>query len=120
MTILHIQDPRLGVGQKWFHLVISSRGNDRKTFMIIPRNQLTISIKNILNPLPMLTDKEKHSIASSFGSSSQYQCVETNTKRILTDVLKRWNENKSSAHTRTCALTPYETVAMKIYSIEIK
>ena len=55
-----------------------------------------------------------------FGSSSQDQCMETNTKIILTNVLKRWNENKSISHPSTCALTPAENVALKIYSIEIK
>ena len=74
----------------------------------------------IVNPSPKLADQEKRSIVTSFGSSSQYQCIETNTKRIMTHVLKRWNKNKSSAHQSICALTPAETVFQKIYSIEIK
>ena len=74
----------------------------------------------IVYPSPKLTDQEKRSIATSFGYSSQYQCIETNTKRILTHVLKRWNENKSIAHPSICALTPAENVAMKICSIELK
>ena len=73
-----------------------------------------------MNPSPNLTDQEKRSIATSFGSSYQYQCIETNTKRILTHVLKRWNEKKSSAHPSTPALTSYETVYLKIYFIELK
>ena len=74
----------------------------------------------IVNPPPKLTDQEKHSIANSFVSPSQDQCIETNTKRILTHVLKRWNEDKSIAHPSTCAFTPAETVAMTIYLIELK
>ena len=66
-----------------------------------------------MNLSPKLTDQEKRSIATSFGSSSQDQCIETNKKRILTHVLNRWNEKKSSAHPST--LTPAETVAPKIY-----
>ena len=45
----------------------------------------------IVNPSPKLVDQEKRGIATSFGCSYQYQCVETNTKRILTRVLKCWN-----------------------------
>ena len=74
----------------------------------------------IVNPSPKLTDQEKRSVATSFGSTSQYQFIETNTKRILTHVLKRWNENKYIANPSICVLTPAETVAMKIYSIELK
>ena len=46
----------------------------------------------IVNPSPKLTDQEDSSIATSFGYSSQDKCIETSTKRILTHVLKRWNE----------------------------
>ena len=74
----------------------------------------------IVNPSPKLTDQEKRSIATSFGYYSQYQCINTNTKIIVNRVLKGWNENKSIAHPSTCAFTPSETVALKIYSIELK
>ena len=74
----------------------------------------------IMNPSPNLSDQEKRSIATYFGCSSQDQCIETNTKIILTRVLKRWNENTSSAHPSTCSLTPSEDLAPKTYSIEFK
>ena len=73
-----------------------------------------------MNPYPKLTDQEKKSVMNSFDSSSQYQCIETNTKIILNRILIRWNEDKSNAHPSTCALTAAETVALKIYSIELK
>ena len=73
-----------------------------------------------MNPSPKLTDQEKHNIGTSLGYSSQDQCVETNTKIIITHVLKRWNEHKSIAHPITCALTPAETLAQKIYPFELK
>ena len=73
-----------------------------------------------VNPSPQLTDQENHSIATSFGYSSQDKYIETNTRIILNNVLKSWNENKSIAHPSTCTLTQAETVALKIYSIEIK
>ena len=73
-----------------------------------------------MSPSPKLTGQEKRSIENSFGSSSQYQGIETNPKIILTHVLNSWNENKSSAHTSTCAFASAETVDMKIYSIELK
>ena len=74
----------------------------------------------VVNTSPKLTDQGKCSIETYFGSSSQDQCIETNTKRILTCVLNSWNENKSIAHPSTYAFTPSETVALKIYSIELK
>ena len=74
----------------------------------------------IVNLSPELNDQEKSSVMNYFGSFSQDQCIETNTKRILTRVLKCWNEDKSISHPSTCALTPAETVSLKIYSIEIK
>ena len=74
----------------------------------------------IVNPSPKLTDQEKKTVMNYFDSSSKDQYIETNTKRILTHVLMRWNEDKSIAHPSTCELTPAETVALKIYSIELK
>ena len=73
-----------------------------------------------MKPSPKLTDQEKKHVRNYFDASSQDQCIENNTKIILTHVLRRWDENKSNAHTSTSALTPAETVALKIYSIELK
>ena len=73
-----------------------------------------------MNPSPKLTDKEKRIVATSFGYSSQDQGIETNTNIIMNHVLKHWNEKKSSAHPSKCALTSAETIALKIYSIELK
>ena len=69
----------------------------------------------IVNPSPKLTDQEKSSFMNYFGSYYQDKCIENNTKRILTHVLNRWNENKSIAHPSTCTLSPAETAALKIY-----
>ena len=74
----------------------------------------------VVNPSPKLTGQEKRSIANYFGYSSQYQGIETNAKIILTHILNRCNENKSSAHPSTCAFASAENVDMKIYSIELK
>ena len=69
----------------------------------------------IVNPSPKLIDQEKKIVLNSFDSSSQYQCIGTTTKRILTHVLISWNEYKSNAHPSKRALTTYETVSLKIY-----
>ena len=50
-----------------------------------------------------------------FDSSSQDQCIETNTKRIMTHVLMRWKEDNFNAHPSTCALNAAEAVALNIY-----
>ena len=104
--------------------------------MVLPRHQLQRKLQKkaydysrksiddfkliIVNPSLKLTDQQNSSVMNSFGSSSQDQCIETNTKIILTRVLKRWNENTSSAHPSTCSLTPSEDLAPKTYSIEFK
>ena len=68
---------------------------------------------------PKLTDQEKKHVSNYFDASSQDQCIETNTNRIMPHVLRRVMKN-SNSHPRTCALTPAETVELKIYSIELK
>ena len=40
----------------------------------------------LLKPYPKLTNQEKKHVRNSFDASSQYQFIETNTKRILTHV----------------------------------
>ena len=62
-----------------------------------------------------ITDKEICSLETSFVSSSQYQCIETNKKGIMTRLLKHWNKNKPIAQLSTCVFYLAETVAMKIY-----
>ena len=74
----------------------------------------------LVTPSPKLTDQEKKYVRNSFDSSSQDQCIETNSKIILTRVLRCWDVKKSNAHPSTSTLTPAETVALKIYSIELK
>ena len=72
------------------------------------------------NPSPKLTGQEKRSIATYFGSSYQDQSIENNAKIILTRVLKRCIENKSSAQSSTCVFTFYEIGYLKKYYIELK
>ena len=74
----------------------------------------------LVTPSPKATDQETKCIRNSFDVSSQDQCIKTTSKRILTHVLRRWDDIKSTAHPSTSATTPAETVAMKIYSIELK
>ena len=73
-----------------------------------------------MNPPPKLTDQEKHSIVTYFGSSSQDQSVENSTKIIMNHLLKRRNGKKSSTHPSAHAMTPTKILAVKVYSIGIK
>ena len=73
-----------------------------------------------MNPSPKLTELEKRRVMNSFDYTSQNQCIETNTKIIMTHFLMRREEDKYNAHPSICALTAAETVALKIYSIELK
>ena len=50
-------------------------------------------------------------------SSSQDQCIETNKKRILNNVLMCWDEKNSIENSSTRTLTPAETVPLNIYPI---
>ena len=59
----------------------------------------------IVNPSPMLTEQENISVMNSFGYSSQDQCIETKTKRIMIRFLKRWNE-KNQLHTHVYVHCP--------------
>ena len=70
-----------------------------------------------MTPYPKVTDQEKKCVRNSFDVSSQDQCIETTSKRIMTHVLRHWGDIKSTAHPSTSAMTPAETVALKIYSL---
>ena len=88
--------------------------------MIIHRNKLVIFELVLVTPSPKVTNQEKKCLRNSFDASSQDECIENTSKRILTHVLRRWDGIKSTAHTSTSAMTPSETVVLKIYSIERK
>ena len=74
----------------------------------------------LVTPSPKVTDQQEKCVRNSFDASSKYQCIETNSKRIMTRVLRRLDDIKSNAHPSTSTMTPAERVAMKIYSIELK
>ena len=111
--MVQIQGPSWGIGLKLFHLFIKPREKDSQKsiddFKLI-----------VVNLWPKLTIKEKSIIATYFGSSSQDQSIENNTKRILTRVLKLWNEKKWSANPSTHGLISDKLVALKVYSFELK
>ena len=72
-----------------------------------------------MTPFPKVTDQEKKIVRNFFAASSQDQSIENTAKRILDQVLRRWKEDKSNAHPSISAMTPAETVALKIYTIEL-
>ena len=73
-----------------------------------------------MTPSPEVTDQEKKCVRNCFDVSSQDQSIENTSKRILTHVLRRLKEDKSNTHPSTSAMTPAETVALKVYTIELK
>ena len=74
----------------------------------------------LVTPFRKVTDQDKKSVRNFFAASSQDQSIENIAKRILAHVLRRWKEEKSNAHPNISAMTPAETVALKIYTIELK
>ena len=74
----------------------------------------------LVTPSPKVTDQENKCVRNSFDVSSQDRYIENTSKRILTRVLRCWDDIESTAHPSTSAMTPAETVALKIYSIELK
>ena len=74
----------------------------------------------IVDPSPKYTDQEKKTIATYFGSYSQDQSIENNPKIILTNPLRRWNDNNSSSHLSANSFKTAEHVALNILSIEFK
>ena len=73
-----------------------------------------------MTPSPKVTDQEKNCVRNCFDVSSQDQSIRNTSKIILTHVLRRWDDIESTAHPSTSAMIPAETVALKIYSIELK
>ena len=41
-------------------------------------------------------------------------------KRILTHILKRWDQNKTQSHPSSSALSPAEHVSLKVFNIFLK
>ena len=74
----------------------------------------------VVNLSPKLTDQVRRSIEISFWCAYEDKGIETNVQKILTRVINHCNENKSSAQPSACALTPDQTVDLKIHSIELK
>ena len=74
----------------------------------------------LVTPSPKVTNQEKKCVRNSFGILSKDQCIETTSKRLMTHVLRRWDDIKCTAHPSISAITPAETIALKIYSIELK
>ena len=74
----------------------------------------------LVTPSPKVTDQEKKCVGNCFDVSSQDQSIENTSKRILTHVFRCWDDIESTAHPSTSAMTPDETVSLKIYSIELK
>ena len=114
-----IQYQKIILCHTWWNLVIISRGNGRKVHEYSQKSIDDFKLI-ILNPSPNLSDREKKSVMDYFDYSSQDQCIEPNTKIIMTHILRRWNEDKSITHPSTCALTTAETVSLEIYSIKLK
>ena len=74
----------------------------------------------LVKPSSKVTNQEKKCLRNYFDAPYQDQCIETNSKIILNHILRRWDDIKSNAHPSTSARTPAETIALKIYSIELK
>ena len=73
-----------------------------------------------MTPYSKVTDQEKKCVRNCFDVSSQDQSIENTPNRILTHVLRHWDDIESTAHPSISATTPAETVALKIYTIELK
>ena len=133
LNLIHRETSLLSINVK-----ISSQKSEKGNMseMVTPRHQIQrkrrkktndYSQKSIdhfelvlVTPFPKRTDQEKKCVRNHFDASSQDQSIETTSKRILNHVLRRWDDIKSTAQPSTSAMTPAETVALKIYSIELK
>ena len=73
----------------------------------------------LVTPSPKVTDQENNCVGNCFAASSQDQSIENTAKIILAHVLRHWKEDKSNAHPSISAMTPAETVSLKIYTIEL-
>ena len=71
-----------------------------------------------MTPSPKVTDQENKCVGNYFDVSSQDQYIENTSKRILTHVLRRWDDIESTAHPSTSANTPGETIALRYIQLK--
>ena len=55
----------------------------------------------LVTPSPKVTNQEKKCVRNSFDVVSHDQFIENTLKRILTHVLRRWDDIKSTVHPNT-------------------
>ena len=71
----------------------------------------------ILDPYPKLDSDELELLSKCYGRSMKNQSNENISKRVLTHLLKRWDQNKTQLHTRSTVITSAEHISLKVCSI---
>ena len=74
----------------------------------------------IAEPHPKLYSDELELLSNCYGQSMKNQLNEDIAKRVLTHLLKRWDQNKTQSHPRSTAITSAEHISLKVCSIFMK
>ena len=74
----------------------------------------------IVDPHPKINIDDLVILSNCNGQAMKKETYEDIAKRILTHILKRWDQNKTQSHPSSAALTAAEHVSLKFYNIVLK
>ena len=74
----------------------------------------------IVDPHPKLHIYDLEILSKCYGQAMKKESNEDIAKRLLTRLLKRWDQNKTQLHPSSTALTEAEHVSLKVCSIVLK
>ena len=74
----------------------------------------------IVDPHPKLHIDDLVILSKCYGQAMKKETHEDIAKRILTRLLKRWDQNKTQSHPSSTSLTAAEHVSLKVCNIVLK
>ena len=74
----------------------------------------------IVDPHPKMHIDDLVILSKCYGQAMKKEMNEDIYKRVLTDLLKRWGQNKTHSRPSSTALTASEHVSLKVCNIVLK
>ena len=74
----------------------------------------------IVDPHTKLDSDQLGLLSNCYGQSIKNESNEDIAKRVLTRLLKRWDQNKTQLHPSSTAITSAEHISLKVCSIVLK
>ena len=72
------------------------------------------------DPPATLACDELKILSASFCLSTEKQSKEVITKRVLTYIVMHWDEINTQSNPSSTAMSPFEHISLKVYSIILK